>query len=269
MGAGFSGYADFGFAVLRLSAAIFYLTHFSPRMLIHVWQHVAHEGPGLLADWAAARGHALRQNPVFEAASPLPDVAAGEGLVVLGGPMSVHDEAALPWLRAEKAGLKTALAAGRPVLGICLGAQLLVEALGGQVTAGADLEIGWFPVRLTAAARALPLMAPAPTEITVLHWHGETCSLPPGAVPLGRSLACENQGFSWNGQALGLQFHPEINDFLLAEMLRYEGHELAGGGRFVQSAEELTAGLATHGSAARAWLFGVLDGLFASYEPLT
>lgn len=232
-------------------------------MLIHVLQHVAHEGPGLLADWAAARGHTLRLHPAFTAPHALPWLAAGEGLVLLGGPMSVHDEAELPWLRAEKAFLQAALAAGRPVLGICLGAQLLAEALGAQVQAGPELEIGWFPVQLTAEARQLlRLPSPAPTELTVLHWHGETFSLPPGAVPLGASAACANQGFSWRAQAVGVQFHPEINADSLAQMLRHEGHELAGGGRFVQTAEELTAGLAAHGAGARAWLFGLLDGLF-------
>ena len=231
-------------------------------MLIHVFQHVAHEGPGLLADWASARGHELRQKPVFEGRKALPTLGESEGLILLGGPMSVHDEATLPWLAAEKPVIRAWVAAGRPVLGICLGAQLLAEALGSEVTDGPELEIGWFPVQLTAEARQLPLLAPAPTEITVLHWHGETFSLPPGAVPLGSSAACDNQGFVWKEQAIGLQFHPEVNADLLADMLRYEGHELAGGGRFVQTAEELTDGLAAHGADVRAWLFGLLDELF-------
>lgn len=231
-------------------------------MLIHVFQHVAHEGPGLLAEWAAARGHKLRQKPVFEGGEALTALAEGEGLILLGGPMSVHDAATLPWLAAEKAVVRAGVAAGRPVLGICLGAQVLAEVLGGEVSDGPELEIGWFPVRLTTEAQQLPLLAPAPAEITVLHWHGETFSLPPGAVPLGSSVGCNNQGFVWQDKAVGLQFHPEINADLLAEMLRHEGHELTGGGRFVQSADELTAGLAAHGAGVRVWLFGVLDRLF-------
>ena len=176
--------------------------------------------------------------------------------------MSVHDEVMLPWLPAEKSFIQAVITAGRPVLGICLGAQLLAEALGGEVRDGAALEIGWFPVRLDAAARRLPLLAHAPSEITVMHWHGETFSLPPGAVPLGSSAACANQGFSWEQRAVGLQFHPEINAELLAEILREEGHELVNGGSFVQTAEQLTAGLAAHGAGARTLLFGLLDELF-------
>lgn len=232
-------------------------------MLLHILQHVAHEGPGAVADWAKDRGHPLCVHQVFAPQiASLPESVQGEGLVILGGPMSVHDEALLPWLRTEKAFIQTAIAAGHPVLGICLGAQLLAEALGGQIQDGPELEIGWFPVRLDAAARRLPLLAHAPSEVTVMHWHGETFSLPPGAVSLGSSSACADQGFSWKQQAVGLQFHPEINAELLANMLREEGYELVNGGSFVQTAEQLTAGLAAHGAGARTLLFGLLDELF-------
>ena len=232
-------------------------------MLIHILQHVAHEGPGLVADWAAARGHTLRLHSVFgEDITPLPVLAQGEGLLILGGPMSVHDEAVLPWLEPEKAFIRAVIATGSPTLGICLGAQLLAEALGSNVADGAELEIGWFPVQVSAEARMSPVLAHAPGEVTVMHWHGETFSVPPGAVPLGSSAACANQGFIWQNQVVGLQFHPEIKADLLTVMLQYEGHELTNGGSFVQSAEAIAAGLSEHEAGARELLFGILDSLF-------
>jgi GMP synthase-like glutamine amidotransferase len=232
-------------------------------MVIHVLQHVAHEGPGLVAEWAGARGHELYIHPVFESIDLLPQLADIEALVILGGPMSVHDEVTLPWLQAEKAFIRATIAAGRPVLGVCLGAQLLAEALGGEVYDGVEPEIGWFPVQLSGAARQSPLLAHAPAAATVMHWHGETFSVPPGATLLGGSAACANQGFIWQYRVVGLQFHPEVNDELLAQMLQHEGHELTGGGQYIETVEAITAGLAKHGAGARELLFGILDRLFA------
>ena len=184
-----------------------------------VWvviQHVAHEGPGSLAQAVARTGAALRVVRVDVGdAVPSADTAEGmAGLVVMGGPMSVDDD--LPWLTEERELLRAAVEAGVPVLGVCLGAQQLAAALGGEVWRGAVPECGVGEVHLTAAALADPVFGPAPTPLPCVHWHGDTFSLPPGAVHLARSDAYENQAFRVGTRAYGLQFHVEVTGALVA-----------------------------------------------------
>ena len=181
-----------------------------------VIQHVAHEGPGSLAQAVRQRGAGMR---VVRAdagdAVPRPDAVADmAGLVVLGGPMGVSND--LPWLAGERALLRSAVEAGLPVLGICLGAQQLAAALGGEVTRGPAPECGVGEVHLTAAALDDPLFGPAPTPLPCVHWHGDTFSLPPGAVHLARNDAYENQAFRVGARAYGLQFHVEVTGALVA-----------------------------------------------------
>lgn len=222
----------------------------APRPLrIQVFQHVAFEGLGSMEDWLAGRGHLLSRVPLYAGALPAgPDA---DWLIVMGGPMGVHDEAEFPWLKAEKAALRAALERGAAVLGVCLGAQLLAHVLGAEVKPNAAKEIGWFPVDLSAEARATWLGRVFPQRFTPFHWHGDTFGIPAGAVPLGSSQACRNQGFLWKDRALGLQFHPEVTPASLEALSRECGGELAlaggEGGRFVQDAETLRAGLAGAG----------------------
>ena len=175
-----------------------------------VVQHVAHEGPASIAPAVAASGAALRVVRV-DAGDPVPPADAVEsmtGLVVLGGPMGVHDD--LPWLADERALLRAAVEAGLPVLGVCLGAQQLAMALGGEVRRGPAPECGVGEVHLTTAALADPVFGPAPTPLPCVHWHSDTFSLPPGAVHLARNDAYENQAFRAGARAYGLQFHVEV-----------------------------------------------------------
>jgi GMP synthase-like glutamine amidotransferase len=181
-----------------------------------VIRHVAHEGPGSVAQAVAATGAALRVVRV-DAGDPVPradTVESMAGLVVLGGPMGVHDD--LPWLADERALLRAAVDAGLPVLGVCLGAQQLAMALGGEVGGGPAPECGVGEVHLTTAALADPVFAPAPTPLPCVHWHGDTFSLPPGAVHLARNDAYENQAFRVGARAYGLQFHVEVTGSLVA-----------------------------------------------------
>lgn len=190
-------------------------------MRIRVIQHVDFEGTAGIARWAKARGAELLVSRP-DKGEPLPRGERRDLLVVLGGPMSVGDTAEYPWLVGEKQFLRAALERGEMILGICLGAQLLAELLGGTVTQNvAGPEIGWFPVALDPAARDLRWFSRFPDSVMAFHWHGDTFSLPPNAVPIGNSAACANQGFAWGGHVLGLQFHLEATrEWILGLMER-------------------------------------------------
>ena len=181
-----------------------------------VLQHVAYEGPGAIAGAVADAGADLlvvrldRGERVPEANA----VAGMRGLVVMGGPMGVYDE--LPWLVPERTLVRSAVEAGLPVLGVCLGAQQLAAALGGTVTDGPVPECGVGEVHLTSDAIGDPLFGPAPSPLPCIHWHGDTFSLPERAVRLAGNEAYENQAFRFGRRAYGLQFHVEVTGSLVA-----------------------------------------------------
>jgi GMP synthase-like glutamine amidotransferase len=206
---------------------------------IHWLQHVAFEGLGSIEPWAVARGHALDRTRLF-AGEPLPIPADFDWLIVMGGPMGVGDEGRFPWLTAEKRFLRETLAAGKTVLGICLGAQLLAEALGAGVHRNVHREVGWFPVRLGAVAETHPALGGWPAEVEVFHWHGDTFTVPPGAVALAGSAACANQAFAFGERVLALQFHLETTPAAARALIENCSGDLAAG-PFVQDAATLLA----------------------------
>lgn len=181
-----------------------------------VIQHVAHEGPGAVALAVDDAGASLRVVRVDSGeAVPAPDeVASMAGLVVMGGPMGVHDE--LGWLADERALLRRAVTAGIPVLGVCLGAQQLAAALGAEVFRGPAPECGVGEVHLTTDALEDPVFGPAPSPLPCVHWHADTFSLPEGGVRLAGNEAYENQAFRVGARAYGLQFHVEVTAGLVA-----------------------------------------------------
>jgi GMP synthase-like glutamine amidotransferase len=201
-------------------------------------QHVPFEGPGTIEAWARSRGHSFEVLRLFDG-DPLPGAGTFDGLVVMGGPMSVHDDAAFPWLAAEKRLIRGAVEGGRLVLGVCLGAQLIAASLGARVYAGGCREIGWHEARATAAAAGSRLCAALPRAFTAFHWHGDTFDLPPGAVHTAASAAFAHQAFEIAPAVLGLQFHLEATPRGVAGLVDACGGDLAEGGRWVQSAAEI------------------------------
>jgi GMP synthase-like glutamine amidotransferase len=203
-------------------------------MRAHVLQHVPFEGPGSVLSWLQRRHATITTTRLFESAS-LPDSSEVDLLVVLGGPMSVNDEETLPWLVPEKRLVREAIERNTPVVGICLGAQLMASALGAPVYRGAHKEIGWFPVQgCNGHAEGFPF----PAVIDAFHWHGETFDLPAGAVHLAKSDGCLHQAFQVGPRAIGLQCHLETTPESADAILTHCRDELVPA-RYVQSEEAL------------------------------
>ena len=180
-----------------------------------VVQHEPGEGPGTLAPFV--RGARLVRT---WAGDPVP--AEAEALVVLGGGMSAYEQARLPHLADEVRLLRNCVERGRPVLGICLGSQLLATALGGEVARAPRKEIGFYRVRLLPPAREDLLFSGAPDTFVAFHWHGDAFALPRGAVPLAASTMTPLQAFRFGERAWGVQFHLEVDEPVLEAMLSGE-----------------------------------------------
>lgn len=191
---------------------------------VHWLQHVPFEGLGSIEPWLRERGHAVSCTRLF-AGEPLPDVAAFDWLIVMGGPMNADETCRHPWLTAERRLIGAALAANKRVLGICLGAQIMARALGAEV-APDEPEIGWFDVELTPIGAISPFFADFPATFPALHWHGDRFSIPDGARRAAGSAACANQAFVYGERAVGLQCHLEITPDSAAVLVDHCRHEL-------------------------------------------
>ena len=194
-------------------------------MKVHVLQHVPFEGIGSMERWLAKRDASVGYTRFYESAK-LPDPRRVDLVIAMGGPMSVNDEPDHPWLVPEKEFIRQAIRLGLPVIGICLGAQLIASALGAKVYSGRHTEIGWFPLEAVDTGEDVFRM---PSDVPVFHWHGETFDLPIGAVHLAKSDACENQAFQIGRNVVGLQFHLETTPESAALILEHCGDELVPG----------------------------------------
>ncbi len=203
---------------------------------IHIFRHIACEGPGYLGE-VLARNEIPHHVIHVDQGAPIPESPVeASALVFMGGPMSVNDP--LPWIREELALIERAFTEGVPLLGHCLGGQLISRALGAAVTVNPVKEIGWFPVEHVSGPDSAPLLTDIPDGFKAFHWHGETFSLPEGAVPLLRSEHCENQAWAMDS-ALAFQCHIEMTERMVREWALEYAHELTPVTASVQSAEAM------------------------------
>ncbi len=211
-------------------------------MRIHCFQHASFEDPGIIIEWAAQHGHTITYTYFFEENYSIPPLEEIENLLVLGGAMNVDEEPQYPWLNAEKQTIKKVIDAGKKVMGICLGSQLIASALGKSVYKGREKEIGFFPVTFTQQALVHKYFNHFAKETTVFNWHGDTFDLPDGAILIASSVNYPNQAFIINEQVLALQFHFEMNETSLKNWQLEDCSELLEQGAYIQNAEQIAAG---------------------------
>ena len=212
-------------------------------MNICILQNVPFEGAGTILPYFENRHSADDQQPSHQVEMihlyreyQLPELDSIDLLIIMGGPMSVHDEDEFPYLTEVKPFVRDAIGQGKWVLGICLGAQLVAEVLGADVVPNQQKEIGWYPVTQTGSDSWLSGMLPC--KFTCLHWHGDTFAIPDGAVHVARSEACENQAFVWKSRVIGLQFHLEFTPQSTQNLIDRSEHELVVA-PWIQTAEEM------------------------------
>jgi GMP synthase-like glutamine amidotransferase len=182
---------------------------------VFVFRHIPYEDLGLIRAPLEERGISIEYADLYRPGPPPPDITQAAGLIFMGGPMSANDD--LPYLRQELQLIAQAVERRQPVLGVCLGAQLIAKALGAKVYRNPVKEIGWFEIHFTGAAARDPLFAGVGPAETVFHWHGETFDLPPGAERLAYSEACRNQAFRAAAGVYGLQFHLEVTPAMIED----------------------------------------------------
>jgi len=210
-------------------------------MRVHYLQHVSFEELGYIGEWLAGREASVSSTRFWKAGWELPSVDAIDALIVMGGPMGVYDEHEYPWLVAEKAFIERCILSGKKVLGICLGAQLLSVCLGSEVHRASNKEIGWFPVAPTEASKGIPWLHELfMARPVVFHWHGDQFGIPETGLNLLLSAANSNQAFYYNERIIGLQFHLEVTEETLRQMVEHGVDELVDG-TYIQTAEKIVS----------------------------
>lgn len=222
-------------------------------MNIHCLQHVDFEGPAAITEWAQTNGHTLSFTHFYKD-EPLPPKLNFDLLVVMGGPMSFDEDDKYAWMTLEKVFIKNCIEAGKPAIGICLGAQFIAQALGAKAKHGTSQEIGWYPITFQNQSKSFDFL---PESTTVFHWHGDTFDIPQNAIHIASTEAFPNQGFIWNNKVVGLQFHLEVTEESVLGMIEHVGHEI-GEGKFCQSPSEIVRDKSQY-VRNKTFIFKILD----------
>lgn len=231
-------------------------------MNIHCLQHVSFENPGTIKDWAEKNHHSISYTYFFDHSFVFPLLKDIDALVIMGGNMNVDEEDIYPWLGKEKELIKAVIDAGKKVIGICLGSQLIAAALGGKVYPNNKKEIGFFPVKFSDSALNHFLFNHFTSPYIVFHWHGDTFDLPGNATLIASSAACKHQAYLVGNAILGLQFHFEINETIIDSMINHDGQELDEAGKYIQSKQAIQNAY-QHLLKNRKDFFTLLDKFFA------
>ncbi len=208
-------------------------------MKIHYIQHVPFEDLGSIAVWAANKNAQISCTRLFKD-EPLPELDNFDWLIVMGGPMNIYEDDIYPWLRREKKFIGEAISHGKKVLGVCLGAQLIADVLGAKIYANNEKEIGWFPIKAASNLTDKILRDIFDSDMEVMHWHGDTFSIPAGATRIAESDVCQNQGFIYKDNVIALQFHLETTAASLAKLIDNCHDELVAG-TYIQNANDMLA----------------------------
>jgi GMP synthase-like glutamine amidotransferase len=227
-------------------------------MKVHCLQHEPFEGMAAIETWLRGKNFEITFTRFFEP-DILPVPADIDWLIIMGGAMSVNDEKEYPWLVKEKVFVRQCIEAGKVVVGICLGSQLIANALGAKVYRNSQKEIGWFPIRKSAHIRS-KLFDLLPEEVTVFHWHGETFDLPEGAELIASSEACKNQIFVYGEKTIAFQCHLETTDESLASINGACRAELTEA-PFIQTEAYMTGKERLYAAPMHEALYGVLERL--------
>ncbi len=227
-------------------------------MRIHTIEHVAFEDCANIGLWAKKQGHQLSRTRLYHD-EPFPVIDNIDFLAVMGGPMNIYQHDLYPWLKREKEFIAEAIAKKKITLGICLGAQLISDVLGGKTIRNQQTEIGWYPVILTDQGGQSPIFSGFPQTFTAFHWHGDTFEIPPEAIPIASSEACVNQAFQYANHVVGLQFHLEYSADSIQKMLDNCSGELVDS-PYIQSKEHI-AGQMQHVSQIEPLIYKLLDAL--------
>lgn len=230
-------------------------------METYIFQHVEFEGPGILYPLLKARGHNIHIVKLF-AGDPIPHEDDIDFAIMLGGPMSVLDEANYPYFVREKELCKDMVQLGKPLLGICLGAQMIASAFRAAILPSPEKEVGWFPVKWSDCCCN---HGTGIETINALHWHGQMFKIPKEATKLAESEGCENQAFKL-GSAIALQFHLEANQESVESLLKNAKEDYNGvSGKFIQNEKEMRDFTAQYMNDANEFMKKIIDGMLKKH----